>query len=166
MSPTGTLQITTPTDREILITRAFNAPRRLVFDCMTKPELVRRWLLGPPGWTMPVCEIDLRVGGRYRYVWEKPSGTRMGMGGAFVEIVRDERIVQTELFDDDWTGGETLGTSVLTQAGGTTTLTTRLLYSSKAARDGALATGMTDGMDAGYNALEALLASLAVMENL
>src|SRR5271167_776649 len=113
------LKVETPSDREIVLTRVFNAPRRLVFDCLTKPELVRQWLLGPPGWTMPVCEIDLKVGGRYRYVWRKTSGKEMGMGGAFVEIVRPERIVQTQLFDEDWTGGETLGASVLTETHGT-----------------------------------------------
>ena len=161
MSPTETLNVTTPTDREIVITRTFDAPRRLVFDCLTKPELVRQWLLGPPGWTMPVCEIDLRVGGRYRYVWRKPSGKEMGMGGVYREIVRQERIVTTELFDEDWTGGETLGTAVLTEDGGKTTLTTTILYASKEARDGALATGMTEGMTAGYNLLAELLASMA-----
>ena len=82
---TDKLQITTPSDREIAMTRVFNAPRRLVFEALTKPELVRRWLLGPPGWSMPVCEIDLRVGGKYRYVWRRDSdGTDMGMGVAFI----------------------------------------------------------------------------------
>jgi uncharacterized protein YndB with AHSA1/START domain len=94
------LTLTTPSDREILITRDFNAPRALVFDCMSKPELVRRWLLGPPGWTMPVCEIDHRVGGRYRYVWRNQTdGREMGMGGVYREIVPPEKVVQTELFD-------------------------------------------------------------------
>ena len=110
------LTLTTPSDREILITRDFNAPRALVFDCMSKPELVRRWLLGPPGWTMPVCDIDLRVGGRYRYVWRNEAdGTEMGMGGVYMEIVPPEKVVQTELFDQDWTGGETIGTCILTE---------------------------------------------------
>lgn len=160
MSQTGTLQVTTPTDREIIVTRTFDAPRRLVFDCMTKPELVRRWLPGPPGWAMPVCEIDLRVGGRYRCVWRETSGKEMGMGGIYREIVRPERIVTAELFDEDWTGGETLVTTVLTEEGGTTTLTTTILYSSKEARDAALGTGMTEGMRASYNLLEELIASL------
>ena len=80
------LQVTTPSDREIAMTRVFNAPRRLVFDAWTKPELVKQWLLGPPGWTMPVCEIDLRVGGRYRFVWRGTDGAEMGMGGVHKEI--------------------------------------------------------------------------------
>jgi uncharacterized protein YndB with AHSA1/START domain len=164
MSPTESLNVTTPTDREIVVTRTFDATRRLVFDCLTKPELVRRWLLGPPGWTMPVCEIDLRVGGRYRYVWRQTSGREMGMGGIYREIVRPERIVTAELFDEDWTGGETLVTAVLTAEGGKTTLTTTILYSSKEARDSALGTGMTEGMSAGYNLMEELLASMAAGE--
>ena len=97
----------TPSDREVVITRAFDAPRELVFDCHTKPDLVRRWLLGPPGWTMPVCDIDLRVGGRYRYVWRGPDGEELGMGGIYRLIERPERIDTRELFDEDWTGGET-----------------------------------------------------------
>src|SRR5271167_1955115 len=97
------LKVTTPSDREIAMTRVFHAPRRLVFDAWTKPELVKQWLLGPPGWTMPVCEIDLRVGGTYRYVWRRDSdGSEMGMGGIFREIVPHERIVSTEVFDQAW----------------------------------------------------------------
>src|SRR5438034_438593 len=100
-------KVSTPTDREIAIERDFNAPRRLVFDAFTKPELVRRWLLGPDGWTMPVCEIDLRAGGAYRYVWRKEStGKEMGMGGVFREIVRPDKLVATEKFDDAWYPGE------------------------------------------------------------
>ncbi len=159
-----TLKVTTPSDREIQITRVFDAPRSLVFDCMTKPELVQRWLLGPPGWAMPVCEIDFKVGGRYRYVWRGPDGTEMGMGGVYREIVRPERIVQSELFDQDWTGGETLATAALTEQDGQTTLSTTVVYASKDARDGALRTGMTEGMEAGYARLAELLISLAAGE--
>ena len=159
-----TLKVTTPSDREIVVTRAFEAPRCLIFDCMSKPELVRRWLLGPPGWTMPVCEIDFKVGGCYRYVWRGPDGTEMGMGGVYREIVHPERIVQTELFDQDWTGGETVGTAVFTEQGSTTTLTITVLYSSKEARDGALSTGMTEGMAAGYDRLAELLATMPAGE--
>src|SRR5882762_9425026 len=82
----STLQITTPSDREIVMTRVFDAPRRLVFDAFTKPELVKQWLLGPPGWTMPVCEIDLRVGGAYRYVWRHADGIDIFTGGRSPEI--------------------------------------------------------------------------------
>src|SRR5262245_30847821 len=96
-------KVSTPSDLEILVERDFNASRNLVFDSFTKPELVRRWLLGPDGWTMPVCEIDLRIGGKYRYVWyQESTGHQMGMGGEFREVVRDEKLVATERFDDAW----------------------------------------------------------------
>jgi len=154
-----TLQVTTPSDREILMSRAFDAPRELIWDAFTKPELVKRWLLGPPGWTMPVCEIDLRIGGAYRFVWRKEDGVEMGMGGVHREIVRPERLARTELFDQDWTGGETLATVVLTERDEGTLVDITVLYSSKGARDGALASGMTEGMTAGYDRLEELLAT-------
>lgn len=158
MIPGMPLELTTPSDREVRIVRTFRAPRRLVFDCHTRPELVRRWLLGPPGWTMPVCEIDFRVGGKYRYVWRMDNGAEMGMGGVHREIVVPSRIVVTQLFDQDWTGGETLGTLELTEQGGRTILTNTILYPSKEARDGALRTPMKEGMEAGYQKLDALLA--------
>jgi uncharacterized protein YndB with AHSA1/START domain len=161
MNAAETLQVTTPTEREIVMTRVFNAPRHLVFDAWTKPELIKRWLLGPPGWSMPVCEIDLKVGGRYRFVWRKEDGTEMGMGGIYREIVAPERIVNTELFDVDWTGGETVETLVLTERDGRTTATKTTLYSSQEARDAALKTGMEDGVAVSYDRLEELLASLA-----
>jgi uncharacterized protein YndB with AHSA1/START domain len=145
-------------EREILITRAFDAPRAFVFDAHTKPELVRRWLLGPPGWTMPVCEIDLRVGGHFRYVWRNAEGRDMGMGGVYREIVRPERIVSTEVFDEDWTGGETVNTLTFAEQAGRTTMTNIVLYSSAEARDGALKSGMTEGMEAGYGLLDKMLA--------
>ena len=155
-----TLKVTTPTDREIVIARVLDAPRRLVFECLSKPELVQQWLLGPPGWTMPVCEIDFRVGGRYRYVWRKADGYEMGMGGVFQEIVPPARIVSRELFDEDWTGGEAVGTLVLTERDGRTTVVNSVLYSSRAARDGALQSGMEQGIAAGYARLDEVLASL------
>jgi uncharacterized protein YndB with AHSA1/START domain len=158
---TGKLIVTTPSDREIAMTRVFDAPRKLVFDAWTKPDLVRRWLLGPPGWTMPVCEIDLRVGGAYRFEWLGQDGTRMGMGGVYREIVIPERIVNTQLFDVDWTGGETLGTLLLTEQGGKTTLTNSVLYSSREARDAALRTPMAEGVEAGYARLDELLPTMA-----
>jgi uncharacterized protein YndB with AHSA1/START domain len=158
---TGRLIVTTPSDREIAMTRVFDAPRKLVFDAWTKPDLVRRWLLGPPGWTMPVCEIDLRVGGAYRFEWLGQDGTRMGMGGVYREIVIPERIVNTQLFDVDWTGGETLGTLLFTEQGGKTTLTNSVLYSSREARDAALRTPMAEGVEAGYARLDEMLPTIA-----
>ena len=153
----GKLTVDTPDDLKIVITRAFDAPRDLVFDCVTTPDLVKRWMTGPPGWTMPVCEIDLRVGGKYRYVWRNAEGQDMGMGGIYREISRPERIVSSELFDEDWTGGETVATMTLTEHDGRTILTTTVVYSSTAARDAALRSGMTEGMEMGYANLDALL---------
>jgi len=155
----NTLRVMAAGDREIVITRAFNAPRDLVFDCHTRPELVKRWLLGPPGWTMPVCEIDLCVGGRYRYVWRNQDGTEMGMGGVFREIVRPERLVATERFDQPWYPGEALDTTVFVEEGGRTTVTLTVLYESREARDAVLKSPMAEGMAAGYDRLEGLLAS-------
>ena len=129
----------------------------MLSDAHTRAALVQRWLLGPPGWTMPVCEIDLRVGGKYRYVWQSAGGQRMGVAGTFKEIVRPSRIVMTQLFDEDWTGGQTIVLTELTEHGGKTTLTTTVRYASREARDGALKTGMTTGMEAGYERLEGLL---------
>jgi uncharacterized protein YndB with AHSA1/START domain len=161
MTNTGGLKVTTPTEREIVMTRVFDAPRELVFDAHTKPELVKRWLLGPDGWSMPVCEIDLRVGGKYRYVWRRDrDGTEMGMGGIFREIVPPERIVATEKFDESWYPGEAVDTTVLTEQDGRTTLTLTVLYESRAARDAVLKSPMESGMVAGYDRLERLLASL------
>ena len=156
-------KVSTPTDREIEIERDFNAPRPLVFDAFTKPELVKRWLLGPDGWTMPVCEIDLRVGGVYRYVWRKEStGKEMGMGGVFREIVRPEKLVATEKFDDSWYAGEAVDTTVFEDGGEITKVKITVLYESKEARDTASRSGMEHGMAAGYNRLEEVLASLGV----
>src|SRR5947199_8947203 len=107
MKSTGILTVVARGDREIVLTRVFDAPRRLVFDALTKPELVRRWLLGPPGWSMVVCEIDLKVGGAYRYVWRHDrDGSEFGMRGVYREIVPPERLVNTESFDRPWYPGE------------------------------------------------------------
>ena len=156
----GTLKLTTPGEREIVMTRVFAAPRQLVFDAHTKPELVRRWLLGPPGWSMPVCEIDLRVGGKYRYVWRHDTnGTQMGMGGVYREIRAPERLVHTEKFDEAWYPGEGVGTLVLVELGGRTTLTHTMRYESREARDAVLKSGMEKGVTASYDRLAELLAS-------
>jgi len=160
MKSAGTLQLTAPGEREIVMTRVLDAPRKLVFDAFTKPELVRRWLLGPPGWPMPVCEIDLRVGGKYRYVWRKDSdGAEMGMGGVYREIVVPERLVTTERFDEAWYPGEAVGTLVLVEQRGRTTVTQTMLYESREARDAVLKSGMEKGVAASYDRLADLLAS-------
>jgi uncharacterized protein YndB with AHSA1/START domain len=156
----NTLQVTTPSDREIAMTRTFDAPRALVFEAFTKPELVKRWLLGPDGWSMPVCEIDLRVGGKYRYVWRRDKdGKEMSMGGVFREIVAPERIVSTEQFDDPWYPGEALGTLTLVEHDGKTTITQTMLYASREVRDAVLKSGMERGVVASYDRLEHILLS-------
>jgi len=149
------LKITTPSDREIAMTREFNAPRQLVWDAHTKPELVRQWLLGPPGWSMPVCKIDLRVGGSYRYEWRNDKdGTTMAMGGTYKEVKPIERIVQTEKFDDPWYEGEATGTMVLKEQGSKTILTTTVRYASQAVRDSVIKSGMTTGVEQSFDRLE------------
>jgi uncharacterized protein YndB with AHSA1/START domain len=155
------LQVATPTEREIVMTRLFDAARKLVFDAHTKPELVKRWLLGPPGWTMPFCEIDLRVGGKYRYEWRHPEKPGIGTGGVYREIAAPERIVHSELMDGSWPGGEAIITLFLTERGGKTTLIQTMLFSSREARDMVLKTGMTKGVEASYANLDEILASAA-----
>ena len=158
-------RVTLPSDTEVQVDREFNAPRALVFDAFTKPELVRQWLLGPDGWTMPVCEIDLRVGGKYRYVWKKEStGHEMGMGGEFREVLRPARVVATEKFDDAWYPGEALNTTVFNEHGGVTKVSLTVRYESKEARDTASRSGMEKGMMAGYDRLEQLLATSAAAQ--
>jgi uncharacterized protein YndB with AHSA1/START domain len=150
----NSFRMSTPTDREIQVTRDFHAPRQLVFDAFTKPDLVRRWLLGPDGWTMPVCEIDLKVGGSYRYVWRKAGVKDMGMGGVFREIAAPERIVATEKFDEPWYSGDALGTTEFVDGGDITKIRVTILYESKEARDTAQRSGMEHGMAASYHRLE------------
>jgi uncharacterized protein YndB with AHSA1/START domain len=154
-------KMSTRGDREILVTRDFGAPRRLVFDAFTKPELVRRWLLGPPGWIMPLCEIDLRVGGAYRYAWRsEKDGAQMAMGGVFREVILFERLVATEKFDDAWYSGEALNTTVFTETRGVTRTSITVFYESKEARDTARRSGMEYGIAAGYDRLESLLPTI------
>ena len=157
MAGTLKLEIATPSGREIVMTRAFEAPRALVFEALTTPALLRRWLVGPEGWTMPVCEVDLRVGGALRYEWQGPGGEGMAMSGAFREVDPPERLVHTELFDEDWTGGGTTVTTVLEETGGRTIVTTTILFATREDRDGALKTGMEGGMAASYDRLDGLL---------
>ncbi|AXQ30088.1 ATPase [Solimonas sp. K1W22B-7] len=154
------VKVTALGERELVITREFDAPRRLVFAAHTEPELVRRWLLGPDGWTMTVCDIDLRVGGRFRYVWKRDgNGEEMGMGGDYREIKAPERIVNTEKFDQCWYAGEAVGTLVLTERDGRTTVTQTMLYESGQARDTVLASPMESGLSAGYDRLDRVLAA-------
>lgn len=157
MNKIATLKIAPVGDLEIVMTRVFHAPRDLVFAALTKPDLVKRWLLGPPGWTMPVCEIDLKVGGAYRYVWCHEDGREMGMGGIYREIVRPDRLVHTELFDTAWYPGESLITTVLSEQTRSTTLTATCRHESQAARDEVLASGMESGVAPSYDRLEEIV---------
>lgn len=164
MTQTGSLTITTPTDREIAMTRVFDAPRHLVFEAYTRPELLKRWLGAHAGWSMAVCEIDLRVGGSYRYVWRNQDGAEMGMRGVYLEVTPPERIVATEIFDQSWYPGEAVDTVVLTERDGRTTLTLTVRYESRATRDAVLKSPMEQGVAAGFDKLEQLLAT-SVREN-
>ncbi len=158
MKLSDTFKIAPSGQREIIMTRVFDAPRDLVFDALTKPDLVKRWLLGPPGWSMPVCEIDLKVGGKYRYVWRNEDGREMGMGGTYREIVRPAKLVHTELFDEARYAGESLNTWTLTEKNGTVlSVTTR--YEIRETRDDVLKSGMETGVAASYDRLDEILAS-------
>jgi uncharacterized protein YndB with AHSA1/START domain len=159
MTNLGLLEITTPSDREIAMTRTFDAPARLVFDAWTKPELIKRWLGVRAGWTMAVCEVDLRVGGKYRFVWRGPDMT-MGMGGAYREVVPPTRLVSTEKFDEAWYEGEALDTMVLVERDGKTTVTTTVRYMSREVRDAVIKSDMASGVAEGYDKLAELLPSL------
>lgn len=160
----GTLKVAASGDLEIVMTRAFDAPRALVFDAFTKPELVRRWLLGPPGWSMPVCEIDLKVGGAYRYVWEKEAkGTRMGVSGVFREVTPPARVVHTERFDEAWYEGEAVITTEFVGTAGGTAVSMTMRFESREARDGVLKSGMESGVAASYDRLAGILDEPAVV---
>jgi len=166
--------VTTPSDREVTVVRAFDAPAQLVWDAHTKPELMKRWLFGPPGWSMPHCTVDLRVGGRYRYVWRNDeTGMQFGSYGEHLEVVPVERIVTTENMDGldgqpfslepPWGSAEpSVNTLTLAESGGRTTLTLSMRFPSKEIRDMAVQSGMTDGMAMGYDRLDDIAAELSV----
>lgn len=154
-----TLKVEARGDREIVMTRIFDAPRNLVFEAFTRPELLKRWLTGAPGWSLAVCEVDLRVGGSLRYLWRGPGGEEMGMRGVFREITPPERIVGTERFDQAWYPGEAVGTVVFSEQGGKTTLTQTIVYESREARDIVLKSPMEGGITMSYNQLAELLKS-------
>src|SRR5262249_27723489 len=128
----GKLEVALPSDREVLVTRAFDAPRDMVWDAHTKPELVRRWMLGPPGWDMPVCEIDLRVGGKYRHVWRNQAdGTSFGMGGVYSEVTPVSKLVATERFDGDMMGPGAEVIQTFVERGERTTVSVLMVFASK-----------------------------------
>ena len=155
------MQISTPTDTTIVLTRTFNAPRRLVWNAFFTPDTMRRWMLPPPGWTMSVCECDPRTAGALRLVWKSADADpAMALLGVFTEARAPERIVHTELMLLG--SGHVLGSQVEThefsERSGVTTMKITQVYASKEARDGAIASGMDQGLEAGFAKLESLLA--------
>lgn len=158
MNKASTLAVTTPSDREIALTRVFDAPRSLVFETVTRPEYLVQWLGVRKGWRLAVCEVDLRAGGTFRYMWQKDDGTRMGMRGTFLEVVPPERVVNTEIFDEPWYPGQAEARLELTERGGRTTLVLTVRYESKDARDGVLRTPMKEGVEEGYDKVAEILA--------
>jgi uncharacterized protein YndB with AHSA1/START domain len=159
MNPTTTpgTVFSTPSDREVAWTRSFAAPRERVFRAFTEPEHVQRWMLGPDGWTMPICEMDLRVGGAWRCVWRNRDGEEFTLQGVFREIERPARIVYTESMMGS---SEALQTIVLTEEDGITTMVSSLLYDSRAERDAAIATGLEEGTSQSYDRLAEVLVDL------
>lgn len=149
---TGVTTLGMPSDREVVLARAFDAPRRLLFAAFTSPEHLPHWMLGPPGWTMTACEVDLRRQGAYHYAWRHPDGSEMTISGVYAEVAPPDRVVFTETWSGDWP--ETLNTLEFTESGGRTTVTTTMLFPSTEARDAALRSGMADGMSASYDRLD------------
>jgi uncharacterized protein YndB with AHSA1/START domain len=163
MNPKG-LQISTPTDTTIVLTRTFHAARRLVWTAMFTPDKMRRWMCLPPGWTMTICECEPCVGGALRLVWKSEEADPvMSLLGVFSEAVPHERIVHTEtmLLGSGQTIGSLVEAHEFAEKGGVTTMRITQTYSSKDTRDSAIASGMDQGMEAGYEQLDALLAQLA-----
>jgi len=148
-----------PSDRGLVAMRGVEASRKMVWDIWTKPEHVPNWMTGPEGWTMPVCEMDLRPGGKWRFVWRQADGSEMEMNGVYKEVTPPERLVNTENWGGEYP--ETLNTLVLTERAGKTTMTSTVLYPSKEARDNALGTGMKEGWSMSYDRLEEYLRKLA-----
>lgn len=145
-------------DREIVVVRAFNAPRDLVFDAFSKPELVKRWMLGSAGWSMPVCTIDFRVGGKGRYEWKSPDGQHgMALSSEFVEIARPERIVHKEVFDGTPQPVESVITSTFVEKAGRTTMTMVICYPTPQVRDFMLKSGMEQGMALSFQRLAGMI---------
>lgn len=161
MKNTGTLAVALPTTQQIVLTRVFNAPRELVFDAFTKPDLLKRWF-GPRGWSLVVCEIDFRVGGGYRFVLRSPEGNQMGMRGTYCEIDAPFRSVHRESFDD--IPGESEVVTVFTEREGNTVLTANITYASQEIRDAVIRSGMEHGAAEAYDRLAELLELLVAAE--
>ena len=158
MTSSGTATVTLPGDEQILITREFDAPRHLVYRAWTEPELVKRWWSGERG-EMTIAEIDLRVGGGWRYVMVTDEGFEVAFHGEYREIVPNERIVSTEVYEG-MPEGEALNTVTFTEMDGRTTLTVLVEHASKEARDAHIDSGMETGMQEGMDLLEQVAVSL------
>ena len=158
VSPSAALTVTTPTEREIVMTRVFDAPASLVFEAMTQPEHLVHWF-GPHGWTLAVCEVDFRAGGAWRFVLRGPDGAEMGMRGVYQQITPPERFVSTESFDAY--PGESLNTLTFSEKDGKTTFTITVLYPSSGIRDAVIRSGMERGAGECYDRLAAHLGGIA-----
>lgn len=155
-------EVSLPNDTQIQVVRDFAAPRPLVFRAFTRPELIRRWLLGPPGWSMPACTVDLRPGGKYHYRWRNDTdGREFGLNGVYQSIVPDDRLEIRESFEDVGPAGEAHIDTRFTDDGQATRVTYVITAESRKERDAALATGMTDGMEMSFKGLDAMLAASA-----
>jgi len=157
------IKVETPSDREVRVVRVFAAPAQFVWDAHTKPELVRRWQTGYDGWSMSVCEMDVRVDGAYRWRWRNnDNGQEMGFFGKFLEVKPHTKLVHEEHYDPGDVGGPMTSdpaiiTTTFSETDGFTTLTVAMMFASKEARDGAVASGMTDGMEFSYQRIDAMV---------
>jgi uncharacterized protein YndB with AHSA1/START domain len=161
--------VSLPSDTEVRVTRDFKAPRQLVWDAHTRPEIIQRWMLGPPGWSMPVCEMDLRPGGKYRWRWRSDENSQeFGFFGEFLEVEAPAQLSHSEYYDPgdmaEEPGGDmdasqpAIVHNTFTETNGVTTLVTVMKFATKEIRDAAVSTGMTDGMEMGYARLDAMFA--------
>lgn len=161
-------EVTTPSECEVRVERTFNAPRQLVWNAHTKPALVQKWQLGPPGWDMPVCDMDVRVGGAYKWRWKsQQDGKQFGFHGTFIEVNEPSKLVHEEYYDPGDIGGTMpvsepcIVTLELSEQGGVTKLVCTMKFASKEMRDGAVSTGMTEGMEMGYERLDEMFLKAA-----
>jgi uncharacterized protein YndB with AHSA1/START domain len=161
MNAIAELKVTAQGDTDIVITRSFDAPRKHVFKAYTEPALIRRWMTGPPGWIVSVCEVDLKVGGRYRWGWKSDKdGMEMEATGVYKEITAPAKVVCTETFNPAWYAGEMVGSIDLAERGKGTFLTQTLRYASREAREMVLKSGMDQGLAYSYDNLATLLGTL------
>lgn len=158
-------QVSLPSDTEVRVTRDFAAPRKLVWEAHTQPKLVKRWMLGPPGWSMPVCDMDVRPGGKYAWRWQSDeNGAEFGFFGEFTAVDAPGKLAHSQYYDpgnmpvDMDTAKPAIITTTFTEEDGVTTLVSLMDFGSKEARDMAVSTGMTDGMEMGYQRLDTLFA--------